>query len=95
MAHVIGVVATYDSGATNTQPSRRCSCAAQISRHRGEECTTVRSSHGMESSFWVTRLMESMLVDVTPHDPASYAIALITILVAAAAAAVIPALRAA
>ena len=49
---------------------------------------------GLLLSYWLTRAMQSLLVDTPPRDPVSFAIALGVLVIAAAGAALIPALRA-
>jgi predicted permease len=50
---------------------------------------------GLVLSFWMTRTLRSMLVDVAPADPLSYGVALVTLAVCCALAAFVPAWRAA
>ncbi|MBW3553175.1 MAG: ADOP family duplicated permease [Gemmatimonadetes bacterium] len=49
---------------------------------------------GLVVAFWATRILESLLVDVPPRDPASFTVALAVLLAVTMAAALIPALRA-
>jgi predicted permease len=50
---------------------------------------------GVLVAFWLTRYLESMLYQVAPHDPATYAAVLLCLSVVAGAAALVPAQRAA
>lgn len=50
---------------------------------------------GLLASFWVTRLLETQLVDVTPTDPLAFGLAVLVLAATALAAALLPALRAA
>jgi predicted permease len=49
---------------------------------------------GVVASLWLTRLLRAVLLDVTPQDPASFATAVLVLLLAAGIAALVPALRA-
>jgi putative ABC transport system permease protein len=50
---------------------------------------------GLAASYWLTQLLQAMLVDVTPHDPLAFAAALALLFLVGAGAALIPAWRAA
>jgi predicted permease len=50
---------------------------------------------GLAVSLWLSRLLEAWLVDgIAPHDPSSFAAAILVLLVSATIAALLPALRA-
>ena len=49
---------------------------------------------GILAAFWGTRLLDALLVDVAPRDPASFAAALLVLLAVTIGAALIPAWRA-
>jgi putative ABC transport system permease protein len=50
---------------------------------------------GVAASLALTRLIQAMLVDITPHDPVAFMAAVGLLLVVAVAAALVPAWRAA
>jgi ABC-type antimicrobial peptide transport system permease subunit len=50
---------------------------------------------GLIGGYWLTRGLESQLVDVQPTDPVAHSIAIATLFAAAAVAALVPAWRAA
>jgi len=49
---------------------------------------------GLLAGYWLTRLLESLLVDIAPHDAIAHVLAIVTLLLAAVAAALAPAWRA-
>ena len=50
---------------------------------------------GLVVAFWTTRYLESLLYQVTPHDPATLAAVIAVLLMVALVAALVPARRAA
>jgi hypothetical protein len=50
---------------------------------------------GLAIAWWLTQLLASMLYEVSAHDPATYAAALLLLAGAAIAASMVPAQRAA
>src|SRR5262249_51442112 len=49
---------------------------------------------GIIGAFWLTRGLESMLVDVAPRDPATYVVSVGVLFVVSLAAILVPSLRA-
>jgi ABC-type antimicrobial peptide transport system permease subunit len=60
----------------------------------GLRVVLVGLAFGMAAAFWLTRLLQSLLVDVSPLDPISYAGAIVVLVAVSLAAIVVPALRA-
>ena len=54
----------------------------------------IGAGAGLILAFWMTRMLQSMLVDVAPSDPVSYIGALATLALCCALAAFVPAWRA-
>jgi ABC-type antimicrobial peptide transport system permease subunit len=48
-------------------------------------------SGGMLASWWLSRFLSSLLYEVTPHDPATFALVTTLLVVVATAAAYVPA----
>lgn len=49
---------------------------------------------GVLASLWMTRLLESLLVDIPTTDPVAFAVATVVLMVATGAAAFVPPRRA-
>lgn len=60
----------------------------------GIRVVTLGVAFGLAGAFWLTRLLRSLLVDVGPTDPASFAGAVVVLVIATSAAILIPAIRA-
>ena len=61
---------------------------------------SVRAGHpfsvaiGLVAAFWLTRTLDSMLVDVSAIDPISFTVAAVVLLLVSLAAILVPSLRA-
>jgi putative ABC transport system permease protein len=60
----------------------------------GIRVVVVGLAFGIVAAFWLMRMLESMLVDVSPLDPVSYVGAVVVLFAVSLTAIVIPALRA-
>jgi putative ABC transport system permease protein len=60
----------------------------------GIRVVVVGLAFGIVAAFWLMRMLQSMLVDVSPLDPVSYVGAVVVLFIVSLAAIVIPALRA-
>lgn len=61
---------------------------------RAFRVVAVGAAAGLLAAFWGTRLVHALLVDVDPHDPATFSLALSMLVVVTSAAAFLPAWRA-
>jgi len=87
-----------------TQRTRELAVRAALGAGRGQLLVVVLRAGlrvvvlgafiGLVAAVWLTRTMASMLVDVTPGDPVTYAAAFALLMVTALAAIVVPARRA-
>jgi hypothetical protein len=87
-----------------TQRTRELAVRAALGASRGQQLAVVLraglrvallgATVGVVAAVWLTRAMTSMLVDVTPGDPLTYAAAFALLMVTALAAILVPARRA-
>jgi putative ABC transport system permease protein len=75
-------------------PGARASSVITGVMAQGLGLTMIGVLLGGMLSFWATRLLQSELFQVTAHDPVAFSIAPVVLMVAAALACVLPALRA-